>query len=315
MEPAILIIGWLGFAGAVAAASAKGVKRFLLRRANRSSDKPAYDNLKNVDNHIQFHFGKDQDVFPYAAGPKDALHFPARCAHLCERYCSALQDFTGETGDTLALDLGCAVGGATFEMSKCFTHVLGIDSSPELVEAAQEMAVQGSRQYTAVLEGDITQQYTASLDEDVDCARVRFEQGDACNLRSTLPAFDAVLVARLLTELTEPTRLLQRLPSLVRARGVVVLVSPYSWRTGKTPRDRWLGGYVGKDGEPVSTAEAIAAVMSKHFDFVAQHDVPYLVREHVRKYEWGCSHAVVWRRKDSKEPGSIGMRGVRDGAR
>jgi len=28
-----------------------------------------------------------------------------------------------------------------------------------------------------------------------------------------------------------------------------------------------------------------------------QEDTPFLIREHVRKYQWGVSHAVVWRRR------------------
>jgi hypothetical protein len=26
-----------------------------------------------------------------------------------------------------------------------------------------------------------------------------------------------------------------------------------------------------------------------------QEDMPFLIREHVRKFQWGCSHAAVWR--------------------
>lgn len=39
--------------------------------------------------------------------------------------------------------------------------------------------------------------------------------------------------------------------------------------------------------------------MSKDFDLVAREDIPFLIREHVRKYQWGCSNAMVWRRKDN----------------
>jgi 2-polyprenyl-3-methyl-5-hydroxy-6-metoxy-1,4-benzoquinol methylase len=48
-----------------------------------------------------------------------------------------LQDISGERGETLALDIGCAVGGATFELARSFSHVLGIDYSQSFVDAAQ----------------------------------------------------------------------------------------------------------------------------------------------------------------------------------
>ena len=37
----------------------------------------------------------------------------------------------------MALDLGCAVGGAAFELARSFSHVLGIDFSHKFIEAAQ----------------------------------------------------------------------------------------------------------------------------------------------------------------------------------
>jgi len=43
----------------------------------------------------------------------------------------------GERGGTLALDVGCAVGGATFELSRAFTDVIGVDFSHGFIEAAQ----------------------------------------------------------------------------------------------------------------------------------------------------------------------------------
>lgn len=41
--------------------------------------------------------------------PQEALNFASRLALLCEQHCSALQDFTGEQPETIALDIGCAV--------------------------------------------------------------------------------------------------------------------------------------------------------------------------------------------------------------
>eukprot|EP00951_Prasinocladus_malaysianus_P029110 scaffold267351_cov38-Prasinocladus_malaysianus.AAC.1 len=77
-----------------------------------------YETKKAVNEYLQFHFGGDSDVLPYDFGPKSALGFPARCALLCERFCDALKDFNGELDPPTALDIGCAVGGATFELAR-----------------------------------------------------------------------------------------------------------------------------------------------------------------------------------------------------
>lgn len=68
---------------------------------------------------------------------QEALNFMARCAALVEKHCESLRDFNGETGDQTAMDLGCAVGGASFELARAFPHVLGIDYSHAFVDAAK----------------------------------------------------------------------------------------------------------------------------------------------------------------------------------
>ena len=50
-------------------------------------------------------------------------------------------------------------------------------------------------------------------------------------------------------------------------------------------------------GKPVWSADQLKGLMSQHFELVAEEEVPFLIREHARKFQWGCSHALVWRRR------------------
>ena len=45
-----------------------------------------------------------------------------------------------------------------------------------------------------------------------------------------------------------------------------------------------------------STREA-GDVSAGVFDLVDQTDQPFLIKEHDRKFQWGCSHATGWRRR------------------
>ncbi len=45
------------------------------------------------------------------------------------------------------------------------------------------------------------------------------------------------------------------------------------------------------------TYDTICAALSPDFELVASSDVPFLIREHARKFQWGCSNALVWKRK------------------
>lgn len=52
-----------------------------------------------------------------------------------------------------------------------------------------------------------------------------------------------------------------------------------------------------QDGSPERSAAVLSRLMKERgFELVHQEDMPFLIREHVRKYQWGCSHACVWRK-------------------
>lgn len=90
-------------------------------------------------------------------------------------------------------------------------------------------------------------------------------QGDACDLPSNLSQFDAVLAANLVCRLPEPMKFFDRLPSLVKPGGVLVLVSPHSWLEAWTPKDKWIGGHnkVSK-GQSKRTAGSQCTVLDCH---------------------------------------------------
>ena len=50
-----------------------------------------YEQRRVVDEYIQFHFGKSEDIMPYKDGPTSALRFTARCADLCARHTKSVK--------------------------------------------------------------------------------------------------------------------------------------------------------------------------------------------------------------------------------
>ncbi len=168
--------------------------------------------------------------------------------------------------------------------------------SHRFVRSAAELASRGQLAYRRTDEGQTTTECVATVPPSVDRRRVRFEQGDACSLRPDLDRFDVVLLANLVDRLPDPARCLDRLPDLVKPGGQLVIASPFTWLEEYTPRDRWLGGYL-RDGRPVSTAEVLRERLDSHFEFERQRDVPFLIREHARKFQWSVSWTGTWRRR------------------
>ena len=74
---------------------------------------------------------------PYDFGPRDGARFPARCAELAAKHAPASADGSPRW----ALDVGCAVGGATFELARSFEAVVGLDFSHAFIAAAKRLLV------------------------------------------------------------------------------------------------------------------------------------------------------------------------------
>ena len=112
----------------------------------------------------------------------DALNFPSRCASICYSLSRSHQNNLSSR----ALDIGCAVGGTTFHLTKYYISVVGIDFSQHFIDAANEMKLNGRLDFQIQKQGNIFESHTAILPEDLDRSRTEFIQGDACNLSNVL---------------------------------------------------------------------------------------------------------------------------------
>jgi SAM-dependent methyltransferase len=122
----------------------------------------------------------------------------------------------------------------------------------------------------------------------IEMEKVLFETGDAMNLRPDLGDFDRVHAVNLLCRLTEPQKLLKRLPSLVRPGGELVIATPCTWLGEYTPPENWPEG---------STLEWLKSALEVDFEFLKVADEPFLIRETARKFQWTRSMVTTWSRK------------------
>lgn len=196
-----------------------------------------------------------------------------------------------------ALDVGCAVGRATFELSRYFDEAVGIDFSRHFADTADAIRTAGRLEYEAHIQGDVRETRVARLPDGVRADRTRFLQGDACALSADLGTFDAVFASNLLCRLPDPAAFLADVGRFVSPGGVLALVSPYSWLEEYTPRDKWLGATYDAQGRPRDSFAAVRELLEPRFELLERQDFPFLIREHQRKYQWGVSDGSFWRRK------------------
>lgn len=227
--------------------------------------------------------------------------FSYRIGILAERYCPALKDFTGENGQTTALEIGCLTGGVSFELAKSFQSVYACDRSQECIQIAESMKERGWVRCRVLRETEIYEEKTVTVDGRIDRDRVSFAHldfEDICIPSSTFQPkdpFDCVVLLSL-TRTENPMLLLDRLVELVAPKGICVLGSAFEWCEAVTPRDKWLGGYVGKDGSIVSNTRTIRICMEKYFTLVHAEDVPFIMKESMRREIVTTYSISVWMR-------------------
>jgi len=254
-------------------------------RSTASSGSQVYESERAVSEYLLFHFGADSDMMPYSFGPKEALNFPQRLAELGALH----SDKKGR-----ALDLGCSVGGAAFQLSEHFDEVVGVDFSNHFVDAANKMKIEKKMTYSIMESGQNFAPREAKLPANARPERISFAQGDATDMQASLGKFDLILASNLLCRLPRPALFLDRVGDFLNPGGVLLLVSPYSWLDEYTPVADWLGA---KDGQ--HSYDAIQAyVKDKKLPLVQTHqeDISFLIREHARKFQYGVSDAVVFKK-------------------
>ena len=250
---------------------------------------PFYETDKAVSEYLLFHYGSSEEILPYPNGPVSALHYPVRCVVEC------VDSGLLESG-ARALDLGCAVGRSAFELARICKSVIGIDYSQSFIDAANTLIKNGSLNYSRLEEGELTTELTASVPEGVEANRVDFQQGDASNLPEDIGTFDVVLAANLIDRLGNPMAFLESLPGLLNPGGQLVITSPYTWLEECTPKGNWIGGFQDENG-PKRTLAGLVSVLGEHFSQVREVDLPFLIREHARKFQWSVAQGTVWIRK------------------
>jgi putative 4-mercaptohistidine N1-methyltranferase len=236
-----------------------------------------YESERLLAEYLLFHYGTAAEILPPDApgGMREALDFAVRTT----RHFSP-----GKVGRTL--DLGCAVGRSTYELSRDSDETLGIDYSQSFIHAAAALAG-GPLNYQRHDEANLRTALEARLPQDLPLGAVSFETGDATSLRADIGDFDRVHAANLLCRLIQPTVLLKRLPSLVRPGGELVLATPCTWLGEFTPPENWPVG---------STLDWLQEALGHDFELLKTTDEPFLIRETARKFQWTRSMVTLWRR-------------------
>jgi 5-histidylcysteine sulfoxide synthase/putative 4-mercaptohistidine N1-methyltranferase len=255
--------------------------RYVVADAPAKTPASRYETDRLVAEYAEFHYGDEYFGVP---------NFPRALASLAI-------EAMGDRPAGKALDLGCAVGRASFELARHFARVTGIDFSTSFIRLGIELIEQGRLRYTLVEEGELVafkERNLAGLGLDAVADRVEFFQGDACNLKPVFAGYDLILAANLIDRLYSPKKFLESVHERLNPGGLLVIASPYTWLAEHTKREEWLGGFK-RDGENFTTLDGLKAVLGRHFRLAREpRPVPFVIRETKRKFQHVLSEVTIW---------------------
>lgn len=240
-----------------------------------------YETEKLLEQYLLFHYGEEKDLMPFSFGPK-TFHFPIKCVTDC-------LDIDLLPKHASGLDLGCAVGRTSFELARHCKKVLGIDNSESFIRAANQILHKGQLRYQITEEGTQRADRVALRPSGVDPIRLEFKCVDAMEFVKKKLAFDVVVAANLICRLKDPLFFLKNLSNIVSTHGQLILTSPYSWLEEFTPPGSWLD-------DKKKPLEHIQDVLRSSFTLKKVFDLPFLIREHYRKYQWDVSQVTLWQK-------------------
>ena len=241
-----------------------------------------YETDELIAQYCEFHYGSE--------------YFGVK--NFCSNSVELLKPYLKNIKTKKALDLGCSVGRSTFELAKDFDEVIGIDFSANFINVGVKLKAYDSLIYKVKKEGEIFEEKTVSLEsltlKDIK-DKVTFMQGDACNLKDIYTGFDLIFCSNLIDRLYYPQKFLQDIPSRINENGLLILLSPYTWLEDYTLKENWLGGFL-KDNKEVYTLDTLKETLSD-FELLETIDVPFVIKETLRKYQHTISQMSIWKKK------------------
>ncbi|QDZ89385.1 5-histidylcysteine sulfoxide synthase [Shewanella decolorationis] len=254
-----------------------------LQNPEQMAEVNVYETDELISQYLEFHYGAEY------------FGVPNFCVNGVQQ---ALNEIQLEHAKK-ALDIGCSVGRASFELAKVFDHVDGIDFSARFIQQAYALTEQGEKRYTIRTEGDLQEFKSASLAKLGylgEAKKVNFIQGDACNLKPIYTGYDLVYASNLIDRLNDPQHFLTNIGQRINQGGYLVIASPYTWLEDYTPKDKWLGGIKVK-GENFTTLDGLTETLIGQFELVAVKEIPFVIRETKRKFQHSISEMTIWRKR------------------
>jgi len=201
------------------------------------------------------------------------------------------------------LDLGCAVGRASFELAvrRSGNLVVGVDLGFQFLRVASRVLRRGSIRYP-LRRGGVRYDWREFPVRFEGHERVDFWAGDAVRLPFSAGTFGGAVALNLLDCVYSPLDLLREIARVLRPGGAAIMAAPYDWTPAATPIEGWIGGHSPRSLGGGASEAVLRALLTpgahaasvEGLEMVAERDeVPWAVRMHDRSVVTYDLHMVV----------------------
>ena len=257
-------------------------------------EKNPYETDTLLSQYCEFHYGQEYH---------NTSLFPKNCIDLIRPFYAQLKN------KNKALDIGCALGRSTLELSLDFTKTIGIDFSARFIDKIKNFLDEQVLRYGICNEGEILDYFERTLDDNWDKETsqlilqkykngfIEFFQDDACNLNEKFSDFDLIFAGNLIDRLYSPRTFLNLIRTRLNSEGILVLTSPYTWQEEYTKKSEWLGGYR-KNAENYTSLQGLKEELLPHFKLLTSpQKIPFVIRETQNKFQHTFSEMTIWQKK------------------
>ena len=256
--------------------------RYVETKQEEKNEELYYEKDEIISQYCEFHYGEKHFNVP---------NFLSNVANISNKYA---------INKGRVLDIGCSVGRASFELTKSFESVTGIDFSARFINVAQALKDNGVLRFEKKIEGDITEPKEITLEnlklKKTDLEKLEFWQGDACNLKPHFKNYDLIIAINLLDRLYDPELFLRDIAKRLNKDGVFIVGSPFTWSDEYVKKEHWLGGKI-QNGKKIHSQDTLNKILSDEFELVViPFEVEFVIQEHIRKYQHTFSQFSVWKK-------------------
>lgn len=206
--------------------------------------------------------------------------------------------------DGVALDIGCAVGRLSFELSKTHSSVIGIDTSISFIEKARELMRKKTLEFDLIIEGFITEKRACAFDPDFKFDQVDFIVADALALPFPQSFFSTVTSINLLEKVSSPIHHLTDINRVLKEKkSMFVFSDPFSWDESVSHPDYWLSGGTNGNGS-CRGIDSISSyfsgkdeIFNPPLEILKKGNVPWKIRKTANLWEYINSQFIVGTRQ------------------